>query len=388
MDLQPRNYALIKASGNGHNEVVKTLKSEGADVNVEDTYGNFPLLLAVRFNRIEVVKALIDLGADINKNNRHGEFPLLLAARFNRIEVVKALIDLGADINQIAPYGEYPIKGNYPLFIAANYGHYEVVKRLLDAGADLHIKIGEFDILTYAEKKYFSPDINLLILSRAKPDLSELSQKIYININKTVPFSDPIMLSNEDIHIETFIKENINNIVIVYDKNRYFFTNRDLINSQKNDATIYPCIEPDTMRRDNIIETKPLYDLKKIGFVAGYPCVMDIIFNNPKKQLFAIINTNETYPSFVSHNNYVSGLLHCQAGQQSKISYMILAYQSTSDNLAYPSTSDNLKSDIEQLSGKKRQRAGGKGKKTLKNKKTRKTLKNKKTRKTLKNKKI
>lgn len=220
----------------------------------------------------------------------------------------------------------------------------ETIEELIENGADISIKNKEgktaYDIMKVVEPRSFL--LELLVPRLPIQEIPEevvplLQQQIKVNINKTVSFYDPIMLSDEDIHIETFIRESSDNIVIVYDKNKYFFTNRETIMSQKDDATIYPCIQADTMRPENIIRTKPLYDLKKIGFLAGFPCVMDEFLENSKNQLFALINTNEKYPSFVSDNvlnrggSYVSGL-HCQAGQESKISYLIIAEPSDEDN--------------------------------------------------------
>ena len=97
---------------------------------------------------------------------------------------------------------------------------------------------------------------------------------------------------------------------------------------------------------------------------------MEKYYNNQGNQLFALINTDEKYASFVSDNvlnragSYVSGM-HCQEGQGSKISYMIAAVPSNKDN-----------PDTVQMGGFKKRRTikKVKGKKRGKNKK-RKTIK-------------
>ena len=189
-----------------------------------------------------------------------------------------------------------------------------------------------------------------------------------VDINKTVSFFDTIMQEDDEINIADYINEDKNNIVIVYDNNKYYFSNRETINQNKNNATVYPCKTSSTAiipRRENVYMNKPLYDLKKIGFLAGYFCDMKEYNNYPKLQTFALINTNESYPSFVSKRILndgsgadVESALHCQEGQDSKISKLVYAYPSIQDNTT---------------------QSGGKQRKKRENKKTRKNIKTHKT---------
>jgi ankyrin repeat protein len=357
------NTALIFASKYGKSiyideeilyENILNLLNAGADVNIQNKDGNTALMLASLYSDdtsheeivLQLADKVMDMDTGINIQNKDGNTALMLACLHSNDtsnkDTVQYLINARADLDIQNE------DGNTALMLACLHSNDTssdvTVKFLIENEADVNIKNKDgktaFDIM-----KSVNPRSQLLEL--LKPDLQIheipeevlplLQQKIKVNINKIVSFYDPIMLSDEDIHIETFIQEDKNNIVIVYNKNNYFFTNRDTIMTQKNDATIYPCIQPDTMRDENIIRTKPLYDLKKIGFVAGFPCVMDKFFENPENQLFALINTNEKYPSFVSDNvlnrggSYVSGL-HCQSGQESRISYLIIAEPSSEDN--------------------------------------------------------
>ena len=133
---------------------------------------------------------------------------------------------------------------------------------------------------------------------------------------------------------------------------------------QEADAILYPCLTPDTMRRENILSDNPLYDLKKIGFTYGYPCIMNEYHKYNRNQLFSLMHTNVNYPSFVSDNvlnrggELVSGL-HCQEGQESRISILIHAYPSLSDN---PETQTGGKKKKRHLKKKKSNRR----KKTIK----------------------
>jgi hypothetical protein len=243
---------------------------------------------------------------------------------------------------------------------------------LLDAGADVNIKNNEGNT---ALELATSENVIELIKSYQASGNILLQQRIRVNITKTVSFSDPILLIDEDININDYIETNKDNIVIVYNKNKYFFTTRENIIKQKDDAIVFPCKTPDTMNPTNIISNRPLYDLKKIGLIAGFPCDMEEFFNNPKCQLFALINTSESYPSFVSDNvlnrggSLISGL-HCQAGQESKISYMIVAVPSIKDN-----------PDTVQMGGMKQLKKNKKNKKKNTRRKINKKKNKKKTRK-------
>jgi hypothetical protein len=267
------------------------------------------------------------------------------------IVVLEMLIDAGAKLDIQDENGLTAL-----MHVVENVGDTSTennVKMLIDAGAKLDIK-DNFGATAYDYiPDYYNPDVfDLRNLLKDNVDgvddgadaeaLSALlSQRIRINITKDVSFTDPIMMEEENINICDYIEEDKDNIVIVYNKNEYFFTTRQIISTQKDDATLYPCVRASHAlipHRENVISTKPLYDLKKIGFVYSFFCDMKHYFNNPDNQLFAIINTKQEYPSFVSDRIFsgrdidvVSGL-HCQDGQESKISYMIVAVPSTKDN--------------------------------------------------------
>ena len=400
LNIQANNgdTALIFACANiGTSSTEKTVKmliDAGADLNKQSNNGGTALTIACCFSNTtsseNTVKMLIDAGADLNIQANNGETALIFACCFsNRTSTentVKMLINAGADLNKQSNNGETAL-----IFACGNIGTSSTEKTvimLVEAGADLNkqLKTGEtaYDILK--NKNPTSPLLEILNPNKPNP---LLQQRIGLNITKTVSFQDPIMQTEEDINVGEYIMEDKDNIVIVYDKNRYFFTTRETIMTQKEDATIYPCKVADTLRVENIVRDKPLYDLKKIGFIAGYPCNISKLFENPDNQLFALINTEEKYPSFVSDEilnrggSFVSGL-HCQAGQESKISYMIVAVPSIQDN---PETVQmGGVRTLEEI--RMFERKSNKTKKTRKYKKTRKDDKSKKLNKTRKYKKL
>lgn len=218
----------------------------------------------------------------------------------------------------------------------------KIVELLIERGFDITLQ-NERGLTVYDMLVKGSPNDNLLPLLDFRRRF-----KIKINITKTITNYDPIMMEEEEINVGKYIMEDPDNIVIVYNQNEYFFTTREIINNQSEDAMIYPCKVPDSMRRQNILMNMPLYDMKKIGFVYGYPCVMTDYLENPRLQLFALVNSNQSFPAFVSHAslqpdaNWVSAL-HCQAGQESRISYLVPAYPAITDNGAPPAHGGNIK---------------------------------------------
>lgn len=285
------------------------LRAEGVNVDIQDQSGNSALMYSSGTTDLnlsdKIVKLLLEKNANVNLQSGTGATALMMAAIGDNSAIVGALIKGGANVE-----------------LKTDSGH--TVFELLDGHDTGKEMIGL---------------IKSLVLERdSSPTIpNELFNKlIRVNITKTVSFQDAITMDEEEININDYL-ETKGNIVIVYNNNSYFFTTRDVINKQRGDATLFPCKVGDTMRPENIIKTKPLYDLKKIGFVYGYPCVMDKLFENPDAQLFGIVTTEESYPSFVTQNilnqveDYVSGL-HCQAGQESKISVMVIATPSMKDN--------------------------------------------------------
>ena len=124
--------ALILASTDGSEDIVKMLLEAGANVNVEDNVGNTVLLIAIDRGHKTVIKVLLERGADVNAENRSGQTPLRYVSGRGREDIVKMLLEAGANVN---------VKdniGNTALLVAIDRGHKTVIKVLLEAGADVN----------------------------------------------------------------------------------------------------------------------------------------------------------------------------------------------------------------------------------------------------------
>lgn len=125
-----RTTALIFASQNGHERVVKLLLEHGADGNRAGADGTTALIAASALGRESVVELLLDGGADVNKATTARTAALILASDGGHEAVMKLHLEHGADVNATAS------DGRTPLIVASRNGHEGGVKLLLIRGAD------------------------------------------------------------------------------------------------------------------------------------------------------------------------------------------------------------------------------------------------------------
>ena len=122
-------YALKE---NAQNEIVVELIKAGADVNVADSNGQTPLLIAVSTGNSELLNLLSENNADIKQATSNGKSILFYAFENNvNPEIYAHLIKAGADVNQ--PDAD----GNILLLQALAAEKYELAKTLLQSGADI-----------------------------------------------------------------------------------------------------------------------------------------------------------------------------------------------------------------------------------------------------------
>jgi len=132
-----RGTALISASEAGETKLVQLLLSRGANVNACGGYFGTALNMAAGTGRMEIVQLLLDNGASMDIQSEKFDTALTLASAEGQEEVVQLLLKNGAAIN--AQGGRY---GN-ALSEASASGHKEVVQLLLDHGADVNAQGGE-----------------------------------------------------------------------------------------------------------------------------------------------------------------------------------------------------------------------------------------------------
>jgi serine/threonine-protein phosphatase 6 regulatory ankyrin repeat subunit B len=134
---------LVLASTFGDLEMVKSLISEGADLNATSSaVGGLKLIQPPSAEQLrelqtimsllpeEIMKRQMARAADPNATRPSGETALMIASRFGFAEIVEALLDAGAQIDK------QDARGVPALFLAAENGHAGIVKLLLARGAD------------------------------------------------------------------------------------------------------------------------------------------------------------------------------------------------------------------------------------------------------------
>lgn len=404
-------------------EILDLLIENGANLLIPDKYGMNILHLAatelkdhgsitISENKVNgVISKLINEGANVLHKDLQGDIPIFKAIIQSNDLVVKALLKNSTEENQRFQLISININADNALqqgmrdpiimdILKMYYQEHGINNEEFDS--DDELEEGEIEEVSHPEPESEPEPIDKSsnINSRTKAvkihkelKKMEVNARLPINITKIEKFNDPIMLSEENIKIEEFIAESPDNVVLMYfidsekaDKTiKYFFTQKNIIDKMAKDeaSVFYGCYKTDTAlvpRDTNVFRESNYLSLKSIGLIGpkNY-CLIDVIQNNPNHQLFAIKNTEYTYPTFTSQRvldggNVVSAL-HCQAGHQSGIAVAVVAY---------PSTKDENTTDFLSVRGSDKKASGGK----KKNKKTKRSKYSKKSkRKTRKNRK-
>jgi len=79
------------------NEAFNALIDAGADVNMQNKYGETLLHIAIRRDRREMVQKLLDNNADINRPDAPGWTPLMECVMDDMPELCQLLVNSGAD---------------------------------------------------------------------------------------------------------------------------------------------------------------------------------------------------------------------------------------------------------------------------------------------------
>jgi len=137
---------LMAAIHNGHWVLAKFLIAKGANVNAQARLT--PLMLASKKGQREIVGLLLAKGADVNAKSPQGATSLMSASGRGSQDVVKLLLAKGANVNAKTKEGWTALMG------ASRDGHSKVVKLLLAAGADVNARDDKGrTALTFANRK-------------------------------------------------------------------------------------------------------------------------------------------------------------------------------------------------------------------------------------------
>jgi len=128
----PIHYAI----SHGATNILETMLALGADLSLQDKYGDNTLHWAVLFESEctdTLLNRIFHSGIDINAKNRDMDTPLHIAC-FNRLlDLVKVLILHGANIHARDKHGRTP------LYLACDAQCPDTVKFLMSQGADMNV---------------------------------------------------------------------------------------------------------------------------------------------------------------------------------------------------------------------------------------------------------
>jgi ankyrin repeat protein len=164
------NFPLHYAARRGKVEEVKCLLDAGAKINVRNKDQKTPLSFACGFsNRNKaVIELLIHYGANIQIPDIYGLFPIHLAALSGLVEIIGVLIQHGVDVN-------LPLRSrSLPLHLAAQKGHLDVVKFLLNSGSKINERGWDHQTaLCHASRNGYLNIVEFLLQNGADPNIPD-----------------------------------------------------------------------------------------------------------------------------------------------------------------------------------------------------------------------
>ena len=128
------NTPLMLATISGNIEVVKYLTSKKVNIDDKDLLGDTVIFHAISSGNLELVKMFIEKAVNLNATNAQGETPLSYAVTTGNSELVKIILEKGINVDVKNQRGETPLS------IAALNGDLNLVSLLLKNGANLDIK--------------------------------------------------------------------------------------------------------------------------------------------------------------------------------------------------------------------------------------------------------
>ena len=158
--------ALISASEEGNDEIVKMLLENGAKVNLQLDNGGCALMMASQKGHEGIVKMFLENGAKVDLQMYDGWTALMFASGQGHEVIVKMLLGKGATVDLQLD------NGGTALFAASEKGHEGIVRMLLENGAkvDLQMDDGETAV-TAASSRGHHRIVKILLESGA--DVSE-----------------------------------------------------------------------------------------------------------------------------------------------------------------------------------------------------------------------
>jgi len=176
---------LVHAIRSGDFQKVREISNANPDaINCIDRQGTAPLIVAILEGNTTVVASLLEKGANPEIVNYRGEFPLILAVEGNKSEIFGLLLQHTNHINQRS------YEKNTALHFAVASKQLTFVKRLVENGANPNaINIEGFSPLMLSVKKDWYSGFRLLLDYGGRIELRNFFDQSAIDLTR--PNSDP-----------------------------------------------------------------------------------------------------------------------------------------------------------------------------------------------------
>ncbi|KAH9502192.1 hypothetical protein Btru_070354 [Bulinus truncatus] len=189
--------------------VIKCLTEHGADVNVTNSIGQFPILLAISSHSDDIFWNLIEKGADVNKVYGLIDTALILAICYNQINVVKYLIKHGAKVDTYAFFRRFSSQeiDFFSKYSTKGESSHKIVS--LPEATYLPLSTNEWQLLFRLYRSYTQTNSQQLLVTYTPVQLSILLQREQIFLallSAAVEISKADEHGNEALHYAAMCK--------------------------------------------------------------------------------------------------------------------------------------------------------------------------------------
>uniref|UniRef100_A0A1X7STK9 Uncharacterized protein n=1 Tax=Amphimedon queenslandica TaxID=400682 RepID=A0A1X7STK9_AMPQE len=159
--------ALLEAVTAGNNEAVEfLLQLEIVNIGHTNEKGKTALMLACKRGHEDIVHSLLSAGANVNIQNNKGWTALMIASEHNHISIIHMLLQANAN-----PHLKNS-KGSNAVMIASYYGNYEAVELLISKGVDYKYQREDgWNAFAFACQNGHTQTVELLLKEQVDPNV-------------------------------------------------------------------------------------------------------------------------------------------------------------------------------------------------------------------------
>ena len=161
--------ALLEAVTAGNNEAVEfLLQLETVNIDHTNEEGRTALMLACERGHEDIVHSLLSAGANVNIQDNKGWTALMIASEHNHISIIHMLLQANAN-----PHLK-KLNGSNALMIASFHGNYEIVELFISKGVDPNVqRKDEMNAFLLACQKGHTQIVELLLKEQVDPNVQE-----------------------------------------------------------------------------------------------------------------------------------------------------------------------------------------------------------------------